>query len=147
MTTTPRTTGRRIEGWLTQPPAHHGQPSEGHASAVSVLRMVNTRHQHTASEPVPFRARPERPAPLRSIKPAAQSNKPTPATAGRARGCGGQGGACISHPDCADHLCEGHPDNTEHPGSNPTARATFWRAYLAVVVLASIGAAVYLSTH
>jgi len=56
---------------------------------------------------VPFT--PAKPAPvkLRSIKPAP-----------RRTGCAGTGGACISHPDCPDTHCEGHPDNmgtvTEH---------------------------------
>lgn len=54
-----------IQGWLTQPTTQ-GRASEGHTSAVNVLRMVGTRHQHQAAEPVPFRAQP---APLRSIKP------------------------------------------------------------------------------
>lgn len=54
-----------IQGWLTQPTTQ-GRTSEGHTSAVQVLRMVGTRHQHHAAEPVPFRAQP---APLRNIKP------------------------------------------------------------------------------
>lgn len=46
----------------------NGRTSEGHTSAVTVLRMVGTRHEHQAAEPVPFRAKPSG-APLRSIKP------------------------------------------------------------------------------
>lgn len=67
------TSRHTIQGWLTQPTTQ-GRPSEGHTSAVNVLRMVNSRHQHQAAEPVPFRAQP---APLRAIKP---PRKATPAT-------------------------------------------------------------------
>jgi hypothetical protein len=85
----------------TNPPRfQRGQPSEGHTSAVNVLRMVNSSREHRAAEPVPFRAKP---APLRSIKPTT--------TQRRATGCAGAGGSCISHPDCPDVHCEGHPDN------------------------------------
>ena len=88
-----------FEGWLTQPP-RNSKPSEGHGSAVRVLRMVNSPAQHMAAEPVPFS--PAKPAPvkLRSIKPARHE----PA------GCGANT-KCISHPDCPDTACEGHPDN------------------------------------
>jgi hypothetical protein len=99
------TTARRhatIEGWLHQPADTRGQPSEGHTSAVNVLRMVNSSREHRSAEPVPFRAKP---APLRSIKPTT--------TQRRATGCAGAGGSCISHPDCPDVNCEGHPDNMD----------------------------------
>lgn len=56
---------RPVEGWLTHPRLQD-HPSEGHTNAVTVLRMVGTRHQHHAVEPIPFRSQP---APLRSIKP------------------------------------------------------------------------------
>lgn len=80
----------------------NGRTSEGHTSAVNVLRMVGTRHQHQAAEPVPFRAKPIGP-PLRSIKP---PRKP-------------DGNACYSRPGvmcmhdarCHDTHCEGHPCN------------------------------------
>lgn len=144
MTTNPRTNGRRIEGWITQPPAHHGQPSEGHTSAVNVLRLVNTRHQHRASEPVPFRAQPPR---LRSIRHMHASTN-APESTIRAHGCAGAGGQCHGHPDCPDRLCEGHPDNdTDATGEfSPKLRAVFWLVYLCVVALAT-AAAVHLSTH
>jgi hypothetical protein len=58
-----------IQGWLTQP-SHAGRSSEGHNTAVTVLRMVGSSHQHQAAEPVPFRTQP---APLRSIKPPRQA--------------------------------------------------------------------------
>ena len=105
-----------FEGWLTQP-TRNSQASEGHASAVRVLRMVNSRHEHTAAEPVPFS--PAKPAPvkLRNIKPAP-----------RRTGCAGTGGACISHPDCPDTHCEGHPDNMTPQGDqSPELRAIVWR--------------------
>lgn len=132
MTTNPTTRRATVEGWLTQPPAHQGRTSEGHTSSVNVLRMVNTRHQHTTTEPVPFRARP---APLRNIR----FNEPR-----HGAGCGGSGiGLCLGHPDCADHQCQGHPDNTEGEGLEDNARALaiFWRWYLgaAAVVLAVVG--------
>jgi hypothetical protein len=88
-----------FEGWLIQPP-RNTNASEGHASAVRVLRMVNSRHEHTAAEPVPFSPAKPTPPKLRSIKPAP-----------RRTGCAGAGSACISHPDCPDTHCEGHPDN------------------------------------
>lgn len=80
----------------------NGRTSESHTSAVNVLRMVGTRHEHQAAEPVPFRARPSGP-PLRSIKP---PRKP-------------DGNACYSRPGvmcmhdarCHDTHCEGHPCN------------------------------------
>jgi len=114
MTTNPHTTGRRIEGWLTQPPAHHKRPSEVHASAVRVLRMVNSSHQHTAAEPVPFRplSAPRKPAPLRSIQPARASKAATPAPH-QPTGCAGHGGHCIGPPDCSAHQCPAHPDHDD----------------------------------
>jgi hypothetical protein len=113
-----------IEGWLHQPTSTRGQPSEGHTSAVNVLRMVNSRHQHQAAEPVPFRAKP---APLRSIKPCKAER--------RAQGCAGNGGACISHPDCPDVHCEGHPDNMGTAAQvDPMLRATVLRFAIAGLV-------------
>lgn len=141
MTTNP--TARRlatIEGWLTEPnpstATPRGQPSEGHTSAVRVLRMVNSHQQHTAAEPVPFCAK--RPAALRSTTPTPQP-----------KGCAGNGGACISHPDCPDVQCEGHPDNMGAEAHAPTAaadpatRAAFWRAYIAVIVVAMVLASAF----
>lgn len=144
MTTNPRTTGRRIEGWLTQPPAHTGQPSEGHASAVNVLRMVGHTSDHVHQKPMPFRAQPPR---LRSIR----HSEPTAtraAASSPAHGCAGAGGLCHSHPDCHDRQCQGHPDNDPSTSGefDPALRAIFWLGYLAVVAIASV-AAVYLSTH
>ena len=113
-----------IEGWLHQPTSTRGQPSEGHTSAVNVLRMVNSRHEHAAAEPMPFRAKP---APLRSIKPSK--------TERRAQGCAGTGGACISHPDCPDVHCEGHPDNMGDllRENNSKLVRTFWLSLAAGV--------------
>lgn len=69
MTTNTATQARRataIEGWITPPRnLHQGKPSEGHSSAVEVLRLMGKRPMLTFSEPVPFHSRP---APLRSIK-------------------------------------------------------------------------------
>jgi hypothetical protein len=104
-----------FEGWLTQPTCK-SHPSEGHASAVRVLRNINSPLQHMAAEPVPFS--PAKPAPvkLRSIKPAP-----------RRTGCAGTGGACISHPDCPDTHCEGHPDNMgPQTEVDPELRAVVW---------------------
>lgn len=120
-----------IEGWLHQPTSSHGQPSEGHSSAVNVLRMVNSSHEHQAAEAVPFRAKP---APLRSIK-LASSIKPCK-TERRAQGCAGTGGACISHPDCPDVHCEGHPDNMGTASPRKPALSTERLVWCVVAVYA-----------
>jgi hypothetical protein len=120
-----------FEGWLTEPP-RNTKDSEGHASAVRVLRNINSPMEHTAAEPVPFSARKPTPPKLRSIKPAP-----------RRTGCAGAGSGCINHPDCPDTHCEGHPDNmgtvTEH---DPRAfnRALAWL----VVIWVAVGVAVAL---
>lgn len=120
-----------IEGWLHEPTSTRGQPSEGHTSAVNVLRMVNHPQQHTAVEPVPFRAKP---GPLRSIK-LASSMKPCK-TERRAQGCAGTGGACISHPDCPDVHCEGHPDNMGTATQvDPIDRAIYMRSFIRGLVI------------
>jgi len=130
-----------IQGWITPPRnLHHGLASEGHASAVNVLRMVNTRHQHQASEPVPFKATPT----LRSIK-----------TSRAYTGC--RPGLCESRPNCADTACQGHPlqmvqgepdDGFDVPASerDPVLALKFWVSYIAFIVV-SISGAVYWFTR
>ena len=118
-----------FEGWLTQP-TRNTHPSEGHASAVRVLRNINSPLQHMAAEPVPFNPAKPTPPKLRSIKPAP-----------RRTGCAGNGGACLSHPDCPDTHCEGHPDNMGAESMHdPKLRAIFWRFYIGglAAVLATV---------
>lgn len=55
-------------------------------------------------------------------------------------GCSGTWGSCISHPDCPDTNCEGHPHNQPSPDDvDHTLRAAFWLSYIVAVVCA-IGA-------
>lgn len=120
MTTNPSTRRATVEGWLTHPAhSYTGRASEGHTSAVNVLRMVNSRHQHQAAEAVPFRANPE---------------------AKRSTGCGASS-MCLGHPDCQDHHCEGHPDNTDQRDPKDSAFALrFWVSY-GVFIAGCIGCA------
>lgn len=65
---------------------------------------------------------------LHRVPPPDLRQKPAPALR---TGCSGARGSCISHPDCPDTNCEGHPDNAPEPGDvDPALRAHFWRLYL-----------------
>lgn len=64
--------------------------SEGHASAVRIERRHGQQVMQTWAQPI-------KPAPV----------KAQPAASGCAPGFG-----CLHHPDCADHQCPGHPDNS-----------------------------------
>lgn len=64
--------------------------SEGHASAVRIERRHGQQVMQTWAQPI-------KTAPV----------KAQPAASGCAPGFG-----CLHHPDCADHQCPGHPDNS-----------------------------------
>ncbi len=130
------TTRPTIQGWLTQPTTQ-GRASEGHTSAVNVLRMVGTRHQHHAAEPVPFRAQP---APLRSIKP--------PRAADGIACFTRPGVMCMHDSKCHDTQCKGHPCNnggeyTPEPQS-PSESRSLLRWLVAVVVFGLMAGAMAL---
>lgn len=110
-----------IQGWLTQP-ITQGRDSEGHTSAVNVLRMVGTSHQHHAAEPVPFRAQPI-------------------ATDGIA--CYSRPGVmCMGDPNCHDYHCEGHPCNDATDDErDPMALRWFLAGYCGFIATCLVGIA------